>query len=499
MFIMKLPHKALRLFISASVVVLTSSFLIYELIASHKSMNGYMRYIIEKADSSFLYDKYQNQSIAAHLMRTLATPEKTLSADTRNTLCQSFESVNSVYGLNLTQHNYPPLNGTLQTSVDDCERIADDVLLLPAFDQAVKVNREQVDYGKGLATSEEKFHYYLDLQNQYIYFYDPINTRQFAMHHWAFLQKGSLGIHQADIDELFSGRTVLSSIYQDDRTGLNVMSFLTPVYLDGKLKGIVMVDINKRNLQNIVFTRDRPLVWRYLDASVTDTDSDKTIIIHQSENNLFPYVHYVSDLPGGLHVEFSLDILYFIVSSWKLFLFYLLATALLLNMVRLHFRLYHNVTRENISDAMTGLYNRKILTPTLEQRLQRFVSTGTPVTFIAIDLDKLKMINDTQGHHEGDRAITLLAKAIEASVRKSDYAIRLGGDEFCIILVDAEPDMATRLPERIANHLRTVAPEKDIRFSSGSYSMQPNDTLHDAYTASDEQLYLNKHQNRQRS
>lgn len=132
------------------------------------------------------------------------------------------------------------------------------MLLLPAFDRAVKVNREQVDYGKGLATSEEKFHYYLDLQNQYIYFYDLINTHQFAMHHWAFLQKGSLGIHQADIDELFSGRTVLSSIYQDDRTELNVMSFLTPVYLNGKLKGIVMVDINKHNLQNIVFTHDRP-------------------------------------------------------------------------------------------------------------------------------------------------------------------------------------------------------------------------------------------------
>lgn len=89
---------------------------------------------------------------------------------------------------------------------------------------------------------------------------------------------------------------MLSSIYQDDRTELNVMSFLTPVYLHGKLKGIVMVDINKHNLQNIVFTHDRPLVWRYLNASVTDTDSDKTIIIHQSENNLFPYVNYISDL-----------------------------------------------------------------------------------------------------------------------------------------------------------------------------------------------------------
>ncbi|MES0302198.1 diguanylate cyclase DgcJ [Citrobacter sedlakii] len=496
---MKLPHKALRLFISASVVVLTSSFLIYELVNSHKMMNAYMRYLIEKADSSFLYDKYQNQSIAAHLMRTFASPQKTPPPEKRRAICQAYEHVNQVYGLNLTRHNYPALHGTLQTASADCEQIAPEALRLTAFDRAVLVNYKQADYGNGLATRETKFRYYLDLQDHYIYFYRRINTRQFAMHHWHFLQKGSLGINMADIDGVFTGRTVLSSIYQDDRTELNVMSFLTPVYLDGTLKGMVMVDINKQNLQNILYPHDRPLVWRYLNAAVTDTDSGKTIIIHQSENNLFPYVRYVVDLPGGLHVALSLDILYFLMSAWKIFLFYLIATALLLNMVRLHFRLYHNVTRENISDAMTGLYNRKILTPTLEQRLQRFVSAGTPVTFIAIDLDKLKQINDTQGHQEGDRAITLLAKAIEASVRKSDYAIRLGGDEFCVILIDAEPDMAARLPERISQHLHTVAPEKAIRFSSGVYSMQPDDTLHDAYKASDEQLYRNKQQNHQRS
>ncbi|EHB2202063.1 diguanylate cyclase, partial [Salmonella enterica] len=56
---MNLHHKALRHFISASVIVLTSSFLIYELIASDRAMNAYMRYIMERADSSFLYDKYQ--------------------------------------------------------------------------------------------------------------------------------------------------------------------------------------------------------------------------------------------------------------------------------------------------------------------------------------------------------------------------------------------------------------------------------------------------------
>lgn len=102
-----------------------------------------------------------------------------------------------------------------------------------------------------------------------------------------------------------------------------------------------------------------------------------------------------------MRITLSLDILYFFASSPKAFAFYLVATALLLNMVRMHFRLYFNVTRENISDAMTGLYNRKILTSSLEQRLQRLAETGKAVFFISLDLDNLKVINDTLGHHEG--------------------------------------------------------------------------------------------------
>ncbi|POT57647.1 diguanylate cylase [Citrobacter amalonaticus] len=495
---MKLHHKALRLFISASVIVLTSSFLVYELIASDRAMNAYMRYIIEKADSSFLYDKYQNQSIAAHLMRTFTEPKIPPSNEQQNTFCRAFETVSDIHGVNLTTHNDPALHGTLQTTEANCAVIADEGYLLSAFDQAVAANRNQTDYGKGLGTAEEKFHYYLDIQKTYVYFYDLIDSRQFAMHHWSFLQKGTLGVDRKDIDGQFTGRTVLSSIYKDDLTEKNVMSFLTPVYLHGKLKGVVMVDINQDNLKNIFYTQDRPLVWRYLEATLTDIDSGKKIIVHQSENNLFYYVNYVHDLPGGMRVILSLDILYFIVSSWKLFAFYLLVTAALLNMVRMHFRLYHNVTRENISDAMTGLYNRKILTPQLEQRLQQLVNTGTSVTFIAIDLDKLKVINDTLGHQEGDRTITLLAKAIAASVRKTDYAIRLGGDEFCVILIDSAKQ-ATFLSERITRHLQIIAPDTTISFSAGLYHMQSKDTLQDAYKASDEQLYLNKQQNGARS
>lgn len=121
---------------------------------------------------------------------------------------------------------------------------------------------------------------------------------------------------------------------------------------------------------------------------------------------------------------------------------------------------------------MTGLYNRKILTPELEQRLQKLVQSGSSVMFIAIDMDKLKQINDTLGHQEGDLAITLLAQAIKQSIRKSDYAIRLGGDEFCIILVDSTPQIAAQLPERIEKRLQHIAPQKEIGFSSGIYAMK---------------------------
>lgn len=73
------------------------------------------------------------------------------------------------------------------------------------------------------------------------------------MHRWTFLQKGTMGINRKDIDKLFTGRTVISSIYMDDITQENVMSFLTPVYLAGALKGIVMVDVNQDNLKIFLY------------------------------------------------------------------------------------------------------------------------------------------------------------------------------------------------------------------------------------------------------
>ncbi len=330
--------------------------------------------------------------------------------------------------------------------------------------------------------------------NQYIYFNSPVVIKDPTLTSWNFLYGARLGISSASLENLFLGRTVVSSIYVDTFTRKNILTFLTPVYRQEQLKGIVMVDLSHQDMREIFYTRDRPLVWRYLDISFTDSDNNANIEVHRSAAHLLSYVNYSRPLAENMHVVLSLDVMYFLLSSWKLFLFYLLTTAVLLHLVRTHFRLYRMVSKENISDSLTGLYNRKILSPVQSMRLQRLTEQGASIVIIALDLDKLKHINDTWGHNEGDRAIIMLAQAISATVRKSDYAVRLGGDEFCIILVDYDEKDAQLIPQRIKEQLALIDDDNRVSFSWGAYKMCVGDNLDGAMEIADQRLYQQKKQ-----
>ncbi|XNM60628.1 GAPES1 domain-containing protein [Escherichia coli] len=84
----------------------------------------------------------------------------------------------------------------------------------------------------------------------------------------------------------------------------------------------MLLDTNKNNLRNIFYTHTA-LSSGVFYVTLTDTDSGRDMIINQSEDNLFQYVSYVHDLPGGIRVSLSIDILYFITSSWKSVLFWI--------------------------------------------------------------------------------------------------------------------------------------------------------------------------------
>ena len=126
--------------------------------------------------------------------------------------------------------------------------------------------------------------------------------------------------------------------------------------------------------------------------------------------------------------------------------------------------------------------------------MQKLTEQGVNIVFMALDCDRLKYLNDTWGHDEGDRAIVLLAQSISAAIRKSDYGIRLGGDEFFLILIDYEEQEAQNIPERIRQHLRAIDINRRVNFSWGAYSMAPGDSLADVMKIADARLYENKKQ-----
>lgn len=486
---MKLQNKILRFVISGGVLILTSSFLIYELIATHRDMSDYMKYIVDKGESAFLYDKYQNQLIISQFARKM---DDRPSAAAVARACASVQHRGKVSGLNIDGKGYSPLHGSLSVGNKPCNQWVNDLPALEAFDAAIA----NMTVWKPVLPNEPRpnkhFRYYIDLMNQYVYFNSPVIINDPSLTSWNFLYGSRLGISRGSLENLFLGRTVVSSIYIDTFTRKNILTFLTPVYKQEQLKGIVMVDLSRQDMHDIFNTRDRPLVWRYLDITFTDLDTNAHIEVHRSASHLLSYVHYSRPLAENMQVEVSLDVMYFLLSSWKLFLFYLVTTLAVLHLVRTHFRLYRTVSKENISDGLTGLYNRKILSTVQSMRLQRLTEQGVGIVVIALDCDKLKYINDTWGHDEGDRAIIMLARAISATIRKSDYGVRLGGDEFCIILVDYEEDEGRVIVERIQQNLQQIDTNNRVSFSWGAYKMRSGDTLDEAMKIADQRLYQDK-------
>ena len=111
-------------------------------------------------------------------------------------------------------------------------------------------------------------------------------------------------------------------------------------------------------------------------------------------------------------------------------------------------------------DEMTGLVNRRTGLLMLATAMNRARRDGLTLSVCYVDMDGLKAVNDQHGHHEGDWLIRSLAAALLASIRDGDVAVRLGGDEFLLILHDCLAEHAQPLLDRIRQQLAVAAHEK---------------------------------------
>lgn len=100
-------------------------------------------------------------------------------------------------------------------------------------------------------------------------------------------------------------------------------------------------------------------------------------------------------------------------------------------------------------DSLTGLYNSKYLEAALDRELKRADRLMSPVTVLFMDLDNFKRINDTNDHLVGSKVLVEVGKILLKCVREVDTVIRYGGDEYVVILVDADYGVAMRVADRI--------------------------------------------------
>jgi diguanylate cyclase (GGDEF)-like protein len=139
----------------------------------------------------------------------------------------------------------------------------------------------------------------------------------------------------------------------------------------------------------------------------------------------------------------------------ELFLWTALALVLMLLMTtirsqRLQLRQEGNEARQLARvDALTSLGNRRAFDEALAVELARCERTGSALSLIVADLNGFKEINDRHGHRRGDECLQQAAASLSATVRRPDLCFRWGGDEFAILVVDADADAAAGLSARV--------------------------------------------------
>lgn len=111
--------------------------------------------------------------------------------------------------------------------------------------------------------------------------------------------------------------------------------------------------------------------------------------------------------------------------------------------------LFQAVKQEAVTDALTGLYNRRYFEEELNKEIARAKRLKQPFSVIGIDLDFLKKINDTYGHSYGDLAIKTIAEVLKSNARSIDIPARIGGEEFNVLLPGISSDGAMIAAERI--------------------------------------------------
>ena len=153
------------------------------------------------------------------------------------------------------------------------------------------------------------------------------------------------------------------------------------------------------------------------------------------------------------------------------------------------------------TDPLTGVYNRRLFDEYCDKELNRAKRYGHQLAIVILDLHKLKEVNDRYGHLQGDKVLQLAAATLRSTIRASDFAFRIGGDEFALLLPQTDPEQAVTLCRRIRtqyeNEVRSLKIDIAVTLDFG-VAVHPQDGEHKGALlgVADARLYQLKHAGR---
>ena len=159
-----------------------------------------------------------------------------------------------------------------------------------------------------------------------------------------------------------------------------------------------------------------------------------------------------------------------------------------------------------ITDALTGLFNRRYMETHLATLIEQAASRGKPIAVMVLDIDFFKSINDGHGHDAGDDVLREFSLRIRKSIRNIDLACRYGGEEFVLVMPETDMAVATMVAERLRRRIATEpfviqqgARSLEVTISIGIAALAaPTDTAAAILKRADEALYRAKRDGRNR-
>ena len=155
-------------------------------------------------------------------------------------------------------------------------------------------------------------------------------------------------------------------------------------------------------------------------------------------------------------------------------------------------KLLDEIRTKSIKDHLTGLYTRSYF---FDEWLPAEVSRQSrkkdgKIAFLFLDVDNMKKINDKHGHAVGDRVLSHIARIVKSSIRKSDIAVRMGGDEILVAFPETDGQMALKIAERIAENISKCRyKDLDVSISFGLAIWRKGKDVEKVISLADRKMY----------